>query len=343
MVFPEYASRDNSNVFIGTTRQVLGGVVIPGGRNETTTFHRLTLSVPTNPDLGQIAWPRRNQPVDPSQQYVFTGLHDFPSNSAFRSALSSELADRPKGKREVVIYVHGFNNSFSDGVLRLAQLDRDFGFDGVAVHYSWPSAAKPLAYEHDRQAALFSRDGLEALIEEVVAAEPESVTIMAHSMGAILAMEALRQIAIANPGRVDDVVDGVVLISPDLDVDVFRMQAARIGDLPKSFAIFVSDKDRALHLSALLSGKGQRLGNINEIERISDLSITVVNVTAFSEGLGHFAVGQSPALIKMLRNVGAIEAAFRTDRSGRTGLLPGAVLTVRNATQLILNPVAGLQ
>ena len=242
-----------------------------------------------------------------------------------------------------MIYVHGYNNSFSDGVLRLAQLSRDFEFDGVGVHYAWPSAAKPLAYEHDRQATFFARDGLENLIESVVRTQPDSVTIVAHSMGSLLAMESLRQIAIASPGRVARIIDGVVLISPDLDLEVFRTQAARIGKLPDNFVIFVSEADKVLRVSALLSGKGRRLGNINEIDKIADLDVTVVNVTAFSEGAGHFLVGKSPALIKMLRNVDALEGAFKRDGSGRTGVLPGAVLTVQNATQLILSPVAALQ
>ena len=71
---------------------------------------------------------------------------------------------------EAIIYVHGFNNTFADGVYRIAQLSHDFGFDGVAVHYSWASAGSALGYEFDRDSVLAGRDGLERLIETVPAA-----------------------------------------------------------------------------------------------------------------------------------------------------------------------------
>jgi len=35
-----------------------------------------------------------------------------------------------------------------------------------------------------------------------------------------------------------------------------------------------------------------------------------------------------------------VDDALDTDRAARTGLLPGVVLTVQNATQIILRPVA---
>ena len=57
-------------------------------------------------------------------------------------------------------------------------------------------------------------------------------------------------------------------------------------------------------------------------------------------GAGHFTLGDSPALIRLIENIGQIEGAFEADRARRVGLLSGAVLTVQNATQIILHPVA---
>jgi esterase/lipase superfamily enzyme len=222
-------------------------------------------------------------------------------------------------------------------------MSRDLDLPGVQVHYSWPSRGKPLAYVHDRDSALFARDGFERMLDEVVAAGAERILIVGHSMGAALTMETLRQAAIRGNRRLVSRISGVLLLSPDIDVDVFHGQARAIGKLPQPFFIFTSRRDRALALSARLTGLGQeRLGNIKDVSRIADLEVTVVDVAAFSVGDGHFNVGTSPALIRLLGRIGDVDAAYGRDRTGRTGLLPGVVLTIQNVTQVVLTPVAVL-
>jgi hypothetical protein len=50
--------------------------------------------------------------------------------------------------------------------------------------------------------------------------------------------------------------------------------------------------------------------------------------------------GTSPALIQLLGRIGEVDQAFGGDAAGRTGLLPGLILTTRSATRIILSPVA---
>ena len=52
------------------------------------------------------------------------------------------------------------------------------------------------------------------------------------------------------------------------------------------------------------------------------------------------SVGDSEALIRLLDSIGEVEGAFESDRAKRVGLVSGAVLTVQNATQIVLTPVA---
>lgn len=133
-----------------------------------------------------------------------------------------------------------------------------------------------------------------------------------------------------------------MLILPDIDVEVFRSQAARIGKLPEPFGVFISKSDHALSLSARLTGQRARLGNVGNFEEVADLDITVVDVTGFSSGVGHFTTATSPALIRLFSRSGDPGAAFRGDIARRTGLLPGTVLTVQNLTAIVLSPVTGL-
>ena len=59
----------------------------------------------------------------------------------------------------------------------------------------------------------------------------------------------------------------------------------------------------------------------------------------FVKGTGHFVLGDSPALILLMDRIADIQGAFEQDRRTRIGLLPGAVLTVQNATRVILQPL----
>lgn len=320
-------------VFIATTRKIENGQ-LGAGRSEVPHYLRYEISIPPERTPGAI--PIAGRKTDPATQFFARDIDLFPRPKDFEQSLRRSLRTRDG---VAVIYVHGFNNTFDEGVLRITQLAEDFQFPGVAVHYSWPSAGSPVGYAHDRDSALFARDGLEELIRLVKRAGAREIVLVGHSMGALLSMEALRQMAIARPGSVARMVDGVVLISPDIDVDVFRAQVRRIGTLPDPFGIFVSRRDRVLQLSARLSGQKNRLGNVDEVERVKDLKVTIVDVTEFSTGVGHFTPGTNPLLIRLFAGAGALADAFRGDRAGRTGLGFGTVLVVQEAVQVILSPV----
>lgn len=326
-------------VFIGTTRGLDENGEYDGSRVEAVSFGRYDISIPPNRQPGEIKWPRRSGKIDSKTQFLTTYAARYPSDADFRSALSKDL--RVHGG-EAVIFVHGFNNTFSEGLYRIAQMAHDLDLPGSVVHYSWPSAAQPLGYVYDRDSALFARDGLERLMIEVEKAGAKRVVLVAHSMGSGLLMETLRQMAIRNTSRVIDRIGGVILISPDIDVDVFRAQALAIPRLPQPFIVFSSNNDRILKLSATLTGQKDRLGTIDDLSKVRDLPITFLDTAAFSSGAGHFNLGNSPSLLKLLDGILALDASLDAERIARTGLLPGVVLTVQSATQIILSPVVAV-
>lgn len=336
------APQATQTVFVGTTRgfDAETGEDFGIPRNPQPRFARYDISVPLDRTPGEIAWPKPNETPDPARHFLAASQRIYEGAAPFRTDLARELRTNRRGEREVIVFVHGFNSTFAEGLYRVAQLGQDLELPGVSVHYAWPSRANPLAYAYDRDSALFARDGFQELMGEVAAAGAERIIIVAHSMGSALTMEMLRQMAISGDTAIRSRLAGVILISPDIDIDVFRSQAARIGVLPQPFVIFTSQKDRALQLSARLTGQRERLGNLRTVDPVADLEVTLLDISAFSEGLGHFAVGDSPALLRILTRVTDMDSAFAGDRTGRTGLLPGAVLTVQNATQIVLSPVA---
>ena len=341
-VFPDAALVGQvRNVFVGTTRSIDTDGEFTNERTAVVSFHRYDISIPPQHEIGEIDWPRGKP--NPARAFLTTGFEHFQTADGFAADLAKQLRGRPKGEREVVVFVHGFNNNFAEGLYRLAQLSNDMALPNPTVHYSWPSAGSALGYGYDRDSLLFARDGLEDLLQVIRSSGADRILLVGHSLGALLTMETLRQMAISDPRSLKRSISGVILISPDIDVDVFRQQASRIGQLPQPFVIFTSKKDRALRLSARLSGKHGRLGNVQDVSELSELQVTLIDVTSFSDGLtGHFNAATSPALLQILKRLRGLDVAFRNDPSGRAGLLPGTVLTVQQATQVILSPVTAL-
>ncbi|MCC5999846.1 MAG: alpha/beta fold hydrolase [Pararhodobacter sp.] len=325
-------------VLVATTRGDAPDLPVPGWSRETDlTFGRYVVAIPPQHEPGSIRRPRPGTEFDPSRHFGLAGQHPL-SSADFRAALRQELASQPAEEREAIIFVHGFNTSFVEGLYRVAQLSNDLALPGVAMHYSWPSMGVPLAYAHDRDSALFARDGLQQMLHDVAATNVPRIILIAHSMGSHLVMETLRQMALERDPRLSRI-GGVILIAPDIDVDLFGAQARRIGRLPQPFVIVTSRRDRILQLSARLTGETARLGNLPDAGILDEFELTVLDVSAYSTGRGHFTLGSSPALIQLLSQLGIVNAALSDDAAGALPLLPATILTLQNTTQIILQPL----
>lgn len=316
--------------------------VVPGyfgiERAFEPTFARYEVSIPANHVVGQVDLPRSSVDADPHLHFVTREWSAYRTNSAWEAGVRQEMLALPRGQRELVIFVHGFNNTFAEGLYRAAQLAEDYRLTGVMAHFSWPSAANPLTYAYDRDSVLFSRDSFAQMLDSATRVGAERVLVVAHSMGSLLTMEALSLISKQRPGWVARNISAVVLMSPDIDPDIFQTQARGLGSFPQEFIVFSSQKDRALALSARLTGQNERLGNVQDIEGISEFPITFIDTTSLSKGSGHTTALDSPALISLLTQSREVNASLDEARANRTGLLPGTVLTVQNATEIILAP-----
>ena len=333
-------SPEARTIFVGSTRAPDPETGQPFGTARSFDLRLAKFDVATPPDhqAGTIDYPKNGQPADQQTQFMVSSAQIDMSQNAFRRDLRAALV-RQNG--QAVVFVHGFNNDFSEGLYRSAQLGADFDLPGVLVHYSWPSRAHVLGYAYDRDSVLFARDGLSKLLTDLQAAGVRQILLIGHSLGAQLSMEVLRQEALAHNKGLFDRISGVVLISPDIAVEVFESQADAIGALPQPFVIFTSQRDRALQLSARLSGQEDRLGDLKDFKRVARYRVTVVDVGAFSVGDGHFDLAQSPALIKLLDRAGQVAQVLTGEQTGRTSLASAVILTVDNATQIVLNPLSG--
>ena len=327
------------SIFVGTTRQD-GAGSFGFGRADALSFMRYDISIPENRKPGELIWPPKTRAPDPERDFLTAKAIEFATPQAFQAAVSEKV--RQQSQTSAVVYVHGFNVNMAEGVYRFAQMHYDLQVPAVAVHYSWPSRGSALGYIHDRDSAFFARRGLEDLLDGVAASGVTEIAIVAHSLGASLSMETLRQMVLKRNTKVMGRIRGIVLIQPDIDVDVFRSQARDIGQLPQPFVIFGSSRDQVLNLSARISGAPERLGNLSDVSRIADLDVTYLDTKNFSEGSGHMNLATSPALISLFGGIEDMGRAFSNDEKSRVGLFPGIVLTVRGATELVLAPVVAI-
>lgn len=332
---PDAGEGKLQSVLVGSTRGL--GDIDEDARDhrQDLGFGRFDISIPPSHESGQIEWPH-GMP-DPSRHVLTLNSVGFDA-AAFRAELTRELSRRQSGNRSVFLYVHGYNTTFAEGLYRFAQVVQDAGLPGVPVHYSWPSAGNPLGYGHDRDSMLYARDGLEQLMREIARAGGE-IVLIGHSMGSLLIMETLRQIAIRDRGFFDRNLGGVALISPDLDVTLFRQQATRIGALPQPFVIISSKRDKVLRLSARLAGQTERLGNIEDVGELADLQVTVLDISAFGDtGTNHNTAMASADFLHLLNSIPQLYRAFSDDPASRVGLLPGTVMVVHSVTEIIIDP-----
>jgi esterase/lipase superfamily enzyme len=239
------------------------GEMFNGERAAIVSYASIVVSIPPDAarEIGKIQWPASTR-GDPKQNFV-TVSANYIEKPAFTATIAATVKPVHKGK--VLVFVHGFNNRFDDAVYRLAQIVHDSGAPALPILFTWPSRgeSKLRAYTYDRESANYSRDALEDLLDQLNRnSNVTEINVLAHSMGNWVALEALRSRYI-RPGRIIDKVKNVMMVAPDVDVDVFRTQIRRMGAQRPRFFLFVSQDDRALALSRTIWGGEPRLGEVD--------------------------------------------------------------------------------
>ena len=330
-------------IHVASARSPDGGTnAFAADRASGPSFSRFEVSVPPDRRPGTVTFPRA-LPPDPRTDFLTVSARGLGGESGLVAALNAELAPLPRAEREVFVFTHGFNTNFSEGLYRQAQMAQDFGTGGASVHFSWPSAAAVAAYAYDRESAIFARDALAATLRAVARSNAERIVVAAHSMGALVMMEALRSLALEDARAVFARLQAIVLMNPDLDIDVFRGQVAALDRFDTPVYVFFNSQDRALRASAILRGGGERLGSVRDLATVQALEVTLIDTGAFNDGddaLGHFAVATSPTMIALIRGMDRIGAAVFEDAANRPNPVEATLNVVQGVGEAVLTPLA---
>ncbi len=196
-----------------------------------------------------------------------------------------DLLAQAGGGPDVLMYVHGFKQTFETAALDAAQLSDGIKFRGRTMIFSWPSKGGLFDYAYDRESAMWSRDDFERVLSSIVAAPGGRVHIVAHSMGTMLTLESLRQLYARYYGDiVADRIGAVVFAAPDIDMDVFSSAISRIGPLAGKITVITATNDRALALSGRIAGGMTRVGAA-EKAAIEQLGVRVIDASQAGWGI----------------------------------------------------------
>jgi len=249
-------------------------------------------------------------------------------------------------KRNICIYVHGYNTSFVDNTLLAAEMFHYLGRDGAMISFEWPSEARILGYITDKGNATYSTRHFRGLISNIAKeCRADSVTIIAHSAGSPIVVNALREIRLleydlpAEEVQRKYKIEKVALAAPDMDLMSFvNAIHDRFYEVTNGIAVYASPNDKALRASQLLY-KDERLGGsvgllepwekkeILSIGKIEMIDVTKPNRKHWrclghayfhrdpwiSSDIGCFIMGIGPERRGLARNAGDVFWSFPDD------------------------------
>ncbi len=235
------------------------------------------------------------------------------SAARMKAEVKRRLALTPR--KDVYLYVHGYNNTFEDAAFALAELWHFFGREGLPIVYTWPAGHPGIfGYTYDRESSEFTVFHLKQVIRWLSEQpEIENIHLIAHSRGTDVALSAFRELVIwargagINP-RERFKIKNFVLAAPDLDVQVAsqRVAAEYLALAIDQVTLYTSPDDKAIGIAEWLfdSPRG-RIGtwSIDELDeaQIARMEahsgrVIVVNFEGESTGYGHSYFRTNPAV-----------------------------------------------
>jgi len=156
----------------------------------------------------------------------------------------------------ILLYVHGFKETFFTSARDSAQISRLSGLDIPVVHYSWPSQGEFLKYAADETNMYYNERQFRSFLAKL-AQQPwtKEIILVAHSLGGRLVIPAIEFVDRNSSNADSSNISNIILASPDIDRQDFErdivetvLTMRRVNN-DRRITVYVSAKDRALGLS----------------------------------------------------------------------------------------------
>lgn len=196
------------------------------------------------------------------------------------AARLSMAVESSRGSK-LMIFVHGYNETFAGAAKLVGQFAYDLKFSGPVVLFSWPSQGSLTGYPADATNAEWAQahfsELMAALLEHVAV---ESIYLVGHSMGNRIIGRGIARLAAERPNDLHRFRE-IVMIAPDIDAEVFRMDLApRLSRAGMHTTLYASSNDRAMRASKMFNGysrtgeSGEALVVVDGVETIDASEVT---------------------------------------------------------------------
>lgn len=193
-------------------------------------------------------------------------------------------------RKEVVVFIHGYNNSFDDAARSTAEICKSLQNEFVCVVMTWPAAGSGgsfFGYNIDRESGEFAVADFKKAVRIIAGTTGvERLHLLAHSRGTDVLASVIQQLAIEAYVSQSSLwqrykIANAVFFAPDIDLDVASSKLfAWISDPDLAFGsktapdkllsqgathltVYSSPRDEALKASTLISGSALRLGQLD--------------------------------------------------------------------------------
>jgi esterase/lipase superfamily enzyme len=236
--------------------------------------------------------------IKSNQQGSITTIQDT-NKGAFAANVATDLSN---AGRNLLVFIHGFDNTFEDGITRAA-FNREFlaasrkpGTDTTVLAFSWPSLGKIVSfpvldadYLHDQKMATLSGVHLMSFFAQI---EPLLRTarangcrtyLLADSMGNLAFQSAVENWFLHGNGNAE-LFNVSILAAADCGFDAFAQpHLTGLDGLPlltSRVSIYYSGEDEVLDLSRIINGL-QRLGHDGPRDRTDQTTFPAATYRMF--------------------------------------------------------------
>ena len=250
-------------------------------------------------------------------------------------------------RKEVVVFIHGYNNTFNDAAHAMGTICRLLGRDFVCVLLTWPAGGSRgafLGYNVDIESGEFAVADMRKAMRAIGETEGvRGIDFIAHSRGAAVLASAFQQLGreayvSRKPITESLKVRNIVLFAPDIDIDVASTKIFDVfsdPDVPygarKNPSATILVKQGSFHITMYSNPADQALGLSSSIFgsalRLGQLDLSGWQAKALRPDPGHLV-----DLIEVEENTGAFGHGYflsnpdvRSDLAAliRYGLKPG--------------------
>jgi esterase/lipase superfamily enzyme len=217
------------------------------------------------------------------------------SPTEFWSSASEGLKAMDVDEKDALVYVHGFNTSFVESMLRAAQFGHDLKFPGIATAFSWPSKGQLLLNSYTADSATigahcsYVADFIAGLLSRT---NCRKVHILGHSLGSLAVLKgcaATRAFSRDHAKRIGQ----VIYAAADVDDQEFVKYAAKTPSIRTT--LYASAKDSALKLSSGWNSfkRAGLLPPPTVVRGVDTIDVGAVDISA----MGHGYVAETHAVL----------------------------------------------